>query len=143
MQHHPGMTRSMCRVHSSHGSGLARAMLTVRCAPLPGAEEKFGRWLSTELLPKLPARKGLVAAHFLKAAEARGEQTTEQKIRGGDAAADWVVLVNGYSVGAVAALAAEELGESALAARGAAPDRVACVYELAFSMTATDLVRRS
>ena len=143
MQHHLGMTRSLCCVQASHGSGLARAMLTVRCSPLPGAEERFGSWLFTELLPKLPSRKGLVAAHFLKAAEARGEQTTEQKIRGGDAAADWVVLVNGYSVGAVAALAAEELGESALAAHGAAPGWVASVYELAFSMTAADLGRGS
>ena len=136
MQHHLGMTRSLCRVQLSHGSGLARAMLTVRCSPLPEAEERFGLWLSTELLPALPQRKGLVAAHLLRtAAGSQGEQTTEQKIRGGDAVADWIVLVNGYSVDAVATLATEELADSSMAARGAAPGRVACVYELAFSMT--------
>ena len=144
MQHHLRMTRSLCRVQSSHGAGLARAMLTVRCSPLPHAEERFGVWLSTELLPALPQRKGLVAAHLLRTATGfQGEQTAEQKIRGGDAVADWIVLVNGYSADVLGALAAGELGESALAARGAAPGWVASVYELAFSMTAADLGRGS
>ena len=144
MSHHRNMTRSLCRVQSSHGSGLARAMLTVRFSSMPDAEERLGLWLSMELLPRLPERRGLVATHLLRtAARSQGEPTTEQKIRGGDAAADWILLVNGYRSDAVEALAAEELAESAMRVRGAAPGTIARVYELAFSMTAADLGRRS
>lgn len=144
MPHHRSMTRSLCRVQSSHGSGLAKAMLTVRFLPVAHAEERFGGWLSTELLPKLPGRKGLVGAQLLRtAAGSQREPTTEQKIRGSDTVADWIVLVNGYSADAVATLAAEELGDSAMAARGAAPGTIARVYGLAFSMTGADLGRRS
>ena len=89
MPHHRNMTRSLCLVQSSHGSGLAGKLLTIRFSSLPDAEERLGRWLSMELLPMLPMRKGLVAARLLRAATGVAkEQTTEQKIRGGDASAD-------------------------------------------------------
>ena len=143
MPHHRNMTRSLCRVQSSHGSGLARALLTLRFSPVPGAQERLEFWLSAELLPTLPQRKGLVAAQLLQAAAASAPaQTTEQKIRGGDASADWILLVNGYSTDALGALSAGELGPSALAERGAASGAIARVYGLAFSMTATDRARR-
>ena len=143
MPHHRNMTRSLCRVQSSHGSGLARVMLTVRFSPAPDAEDRLSLWLSAELLPKLPERKGLVAAHLLRAADGSAPaQTTEQKIRSGDATADWILLVNGYSADALVALAAGELGESAMAARGAAPGVIARVYGLAYSMTGADLARQ-
>lgn len=137
---HRNMVRSLCRVEASFGDALAQAMLTVRFSPQPGSQERLGQWLAAEVLPKLPARKGLVAAHLLRdAARLQGAATTEQKIRGGDAVADWIVLVNGYGSGAVAKLAAEELNEAILVAHGAAPGSVARVYGLAYLLTPADL----
>jgi hypothetical protein len=144
MPHHQNVVRSLCLVQSSHGSGLGPVLLTLRFSPVPGEGGMLGEWLSKELLPRLPERKGLVAAHLLRAVPGpEGEPTTEQKIRGGDASADWVVLVNGYSEDAVRALAASELGASTMTAKGVAPDPIAGVYTLAYSLTAEDVARRS
>ncbi len=41
-------------------------------------------------------------------------QTTEQKIRGGDRFADWVLLVVGYDLGVLAELATSTLSQDAL-----------------------------
>lgn len=139
MPHHRNMVRSLCRVEASFGDALAQAMLTVRFSPKPQAEVRLGQWLAAEVLPKLPARKGLVAAHLLRdAVRLQGAATTEQKIRGGDAIADWILLVNGYGCDAVAKLAAEELNESILVAHGAVPGSIAGVYSLAYLLTSTD-----
>jgi hypothetical protein len=121
MPHHRNMVRSMCRVESSFGMGLGEAMLTIRLTHSIG----------TELLASLPARKGLAAAHLLRDAGAvQGGPTTEQKIRGGDLSADWIVLVNGYSTDALERLL-EELS-------GAVPGAITRIYSLAYTLSAAD-----
>jgi hypothetical protein len=130
MPHHRNMTRSLCRVQASHGAGLGGLLLTVRLSPAAGREAMLERWLTAEWLPALPAQRGLVAAHFLKAEKPQGPQTTEQKIRGGDAAADWVLLVNGYDAPALDAV----FDERAFVARGAQAGAVARVYGLAAAL---------
>jgi len=132
MPYHRNMVRSLCRVESRFGAALAQAMLTIRLSPQDGAQERLKKWL-LGFLPTLPSRKGLVAAHLLMDA-ARTELTAEQKIRGGDGTADWVVLVNGYDADAVAGMAANELGRENLAARGAAPGSISRIYRLAYSL---------
>jgi hypothetical protein len=118
MPHHRNMVRSLCRVQSSFGTGLGAAMLTLRRT----------QSLDPELLSGIPARKGLVAAHLLRDAGAvQGGPTTEQKIRGGDQSADWIVLVNGYSEEALASLATGELN-------CAAPDSISRIYKLAYTL---------
>jgi len=135
MPHHRNMVRSLCRVQASFGAGLGEAMLTVRLAPQAGSEQTLGHRLGVELLAKLPARKGLIAAHLLRdEGPAQGAPTTEQKIRGGDKAADWILLVNGYGTDAVGRLAAEDLDVAALAAHGAAHGSIARVYKLAYTL---------
>jgi hypothetical protein len=119
MPHHRNMVRSLCRVQSSFGLGLGELMLTVRLAQSPDVVQ----------LPAFPARKGLVAAHLLRDAGAvQGAQTAEQKIRGGDQTADWIVLVNGYGIDAVTQ-ASDELG-------GAAPGAITRIYRLAYTLSA-------
>jgi hypothetical protein len=141
MPHHQGMTRSLCAVRSTFGSGLADAMLTVRFSP-GEATGRLINWLSAGLLPTLPMRKGLVAAHLLQnAASTQAAPTEEQRIRGGDRTADWIVLVNGYSVEALERLAVEELNDAALGAHGGAPGSIARTYRLAYTLTAADLDR--
>jgi hypothetical protein len=103
MPHHRNMVRSPCRVVASFGQAWGEALLTVRFSPRD--PERLARRLAVELLPGLPARKGLVAAHLLRnIARPEAPQTEEQKLRGGDASADWVMLVSGYDAAAVAAI---------------------------------------
>lgn len=136
MPHHRNMARSLCRVDASFGAGVGQALLTVRFSPNPRDADRLKVWLTEELLPRLPSRKGLVAAHLLRnIARQDAAQTTEQKLRGGDAAADWVVLINGYRAEAVASVAAEEMTDAALVARGAMPGRIAGLYRLAYVLS--------
>jgi hypothetical protein len=130
MPHHRNMVRSLCRVRASAGAALGQALLTLRLSPRDAG--RLDRWLATELLPVLASRKGLVAAHFLEnVARPDIGETVEQKIRGGDAAADWILLVSGYSPEALAGVA-RELDEAALARRGAAPGSASGLYRLAY-----------
>jgi hypothetical protein len=114
MPHHRNMVRSLCRVRASFGGGLSRVMGTLRLPSSPRG---------TRLLEQLPTEKGLSGAYLLQSA-ATPPQTTEQKIRGGDARADWVVLVGGYDAEAVARALRK------LQVRGA----VAGIYTLAHSL---------
>lgn len=94
MPHHRNMVRGLCRVEASSGSALGQALLTVRS------------WSATTLdLAALASRKGIVAAHLLRSIAAPAPQTTEQKLRGGDASPDVVALVTGYNATAVQAAA--------------------------------------
>lgn len=128
MPHHLGMVRSLCRVRASAGGGHAHAMATMRFTPKRGSG--VTRRLTDEL-PKLSARKGLTAAHLLQAAPMPSVQTAEQKIRGGDAVADWILLVNGYDVDAVRDAVTNDLS---------VPGAITGLYRLAYSATAKDFM---
>lgn len=141
MPHHRNMVRSLCRVDAAFGAGLGQALVTVRLSPNPAHASKLKDWLIREQLAGMPSRKGLVAAQLLRnIARPQETRTTEQEIRGGDAAADWIVLVNGYSVDAVASVAAQ-INEAVLIDRGALPGAIAGVYRLAHTLAAADLGR--
>lgn len=143
MPHHRNMVRSLCRVHASFGAGLGQFLLTVRCSPEPQHGAGLEAWLCTELLPGLPRQKGCVAAHFLRHVPAPGAgPTAEQRLRGGDAAADWIVLISGYSADAIETRAAAELTDENLSAHGARPGSIARCYGLACLMTAADVTCR-
>lgn len=103
MAHHHNMVRSLCRVQARFGQGLGHALLSARFSPKAGEEAALERWLTAELLPSLPSRKGLVGAQLLRRV-APPAQTTEQKLRGKDESADWIVLIHGYSADAVASV---------------------------------------
>ena len=136
MPHHRNMVRSLCRVDATFGAGLGQALLTVRFAPNPRDADRLKAWLTKDLLPGMPSRKGLVAAHLLRnIARQDAARTTEQKLRGGDAAADWVVLVTGYRADAVASVAAEEMADAAMVARGAMPGSITGLYRLAYVLS--------
>ena len=116
MPHHRNMVRSLCRVRGRAGDGLGHAAATVR--------------FSQDALPRLEERKGVTSMQLLESVPpAEVPRTEEQKIRGGDAQADRVLLVCGYDVDAVRT-ASREL---------APPGAVVGVYRLAFSLTAKDL----
>jgi hypothetical protein len=131
MPHHRNMVRSLCRVRASFGGGVAQAVATLRFSP--GRKSPLKR-LSSEVLPALPQRKGLIGAHLLQSLPAeRTPQTAEQKMRGGiDARADWVVLIHGYDADALRAVVENELA-------AALPGATQATYRVAYSLTPKDL----
>ena len=108
MPHHRNMVRSLCRVESRTGEGLGQVVLTLRFSPGERGEETAA-WLGSRL-PGLALRKGVVSAQLLRnIPPPDAAPTTEQRIRGGDAMADRIVLVSGYDADAVASIASAEL----------------------------------
>ena len=100
MPHHRNMVRSLCLVRASFGAYVGHALATIR---LPSSKKPSSG------LRALAQRKGLSGAHLLESQPMTGiPRTTEQKIRGGDATADWVLLVCGYDVEALKAAVANE-----------------------------------
>jgi hypothetical protein len=98
MPHHRNMVRSQCRVVESFGAGVSGFALTMRFSS-PDEMKSI-----TTLLHELPTRPGIAGAHLLHTQTPQAAQTTEQKIRGGDAVADWIVLLTGYDREALAEL---------------------------------------
>jgi hypothetical protein len=119
MPHHRNMVRSLCLVRATFGRGLAHAVATVR----------LNRELSAEALPPLTRHKGITGAHLLQSQPMVGmPQTTEQKIRGGDAEASRIALICGYD--------GEALGAAARELAAGAP---AGLYRLSYCLTCGDL----
>jgi hypothetical protein len=140
MPQHRNMVRSLCRVRASFGGGVALALATVRLSPAARKSKSLSEWLIGDVMPKLPGRKGLTAAHLLQALPMAGSpQTAEQKIRGGDAVADWVLLVGGYDAGAIRTLLEGELAAESLAAHGALPTAVEGIYSPAYSLVSREI----
>ena len=65
--------------------------------------------------------------------------TQEQKIRGGDAVADWIVLLSSYETEALQLALADELSPERLEAAGALAAMTHGVYALSFSLGKHDL----
>jgi hypothetical protein len=133
MPHYRGMKRGFCTVTDSVGAGLGTAALVLRLAPAPGREQALRGWLTSDVLPGLPMRPGLVSAHLFESAAAP-PMTNEQKIRGEDAAVAWVLLVTGYDADVVAALSGGALSSESLARQGAAPGSTAGAYRLGLAL---------
>jgi hypothetical protein len=112
MPHHRNMVRSLCVLREGWGGGVAHALATIRFSP-------------TSDSTALPRGPGLTGAHLLQSQPMPGTPTTEQKIRGGDASADWVMLIGGYDVEAVT--------------KNAMPEGIAGVYRPAYSLSAGEI----
>jgi hypothetical protein len=137
MPHHRHMVRSQCHVLASHGGVTARHALTVRLSP---AEDGDGlRARLQPLLADLASRPGLAGAHLLQHRAPPIATTTEQKIRGNDTFADWVLVATGYDAAVVEALAQADFGASALAGMGAASGIVHGFFQLSYSATPPDV----
>jgi hypothetical protein len=138
MPHHRNMVRSQCLILETNGGGVAQFMLTLRFSPAVGQAEALHRNLRP-LLTRLPARPGITGAHLLRTETPDAPATAEQKIRGGDAVADWIVLVSGYDSAALEEVAAAELGATPLEQAGALSSTATSLYRLSYALTPEDL----
>ena len=114
---HRGIVRSQCRIVASHGAGVATFMATLTLSPRQGEADGLRAVLGATLAD-LPRRAGITAAHLLVTDTPQAAQTTEQMIRGGDAVADWIVLVSGHQRDALLDILAGELAPERLASAG-------------------------
>jgi hypothetical protein len=139
MLHFRNMTRSLCRVKGSFGTGVGQAVVTIRFSPKPGAEEALREWLTGSVLPTLSPKPGMIGVHLLESEkQTEPPQAREQVLRGGDMTADWVVVVEGYDPAAVLSIGEEELGMEVLSEHGAIPEQVTEAYRLGFLLTRGD-----
>ena len=138
MPHHQNMVRTQCRVLETRGGAVARHALTIRLSPAAGAEEPLRRALKS-LIGQLAARAGFTGAHLLKHERPAIAATTEQRIRGHDQEADWVLVVNGYDASVLDAVAASELDPHSLAGIGAMPGALSGLYTLSHCTTPADI----
>ena len=138
MPHHRNMVRTQCRVLETRGGTVARHTLTTRLSPAAGAEEPLRRALKS-LIGQLAARAGFTGAHLLKHERPAIAITTEQRIRGHDQEADWVLVVNGYDASVLDAVAASELDPHSLAGIGAMPGALSGLYTLSHCTTPADI----
>ena len=118
MTQYRGMRRGFCQLTCSHGEGLGQTGALIRFSPAADKESALRDWLYRELLPPLSSQPGLISAHLFEAAS-HPTLTTEQRIRGKDAAVDWVLLVTGYDTGQVANISANALSVEELQSHGA------------------------
>jgi hypothetical protein len=138
MPHHRNMVRSQCNVIASRGGVTARHALTIRFSPQDGGAQGLMQRLLA-LLAGLPGRAGLGGAHLLRHSPPAIAPTAEQKIRGGDSYADWVLVITGYELQVLDELAVGELGGPALEAIGAAPGSKHGRFQLSYSATPADI----
>jgi hypothetical protein len=140
MPHHRNMVRSQCRIAASFGGGVATSLATINLSPADGREAEL-RTTLVAALRELALKPGLTGAHLLITDTPRmSAPTTEQQIRGSDAAADWIILLSGYDPDVVQEAASNRLSASALRRIGAQETIVTGEYRLAFTMTPLDLV---
>jgi hypothetical protein len=140
MPHHRHMVRSQCHRLESHGSAIARHAAVWRLSPAAGHDAALRAALQG-LIQALPGRPGLTGAHLLQHETPAIATTTEQKIRGGDRTADWVLIVCGYDAAALRALAKAPgaLSPSALRNAGAPESEFTRLYVLSLSALPGDL----
>lgn len=138
MPHHSGMVRTLCEVKASAGAGVGGYMLTLRLTPDAARAHALRIYLE-ELVAMLPAQRGVSGAHVLQRADLGPvAQTEEQRIRGKDRAADWIVLVCGYDADVLRGLSVSALASAVLETHGALGP-VAGLYGLSGSLSATEV----
>lgn len=102
MPRHRDMVRSQAHVLAATGAGVATWLVTLRLSPRPEQAAALQDHL-TQRLQALVGIEGITAGWLLRTETPDTAPTHEQKIRGGDAAADWIVLLNGHNRAALAA----------------------------------------
>src|SRR3954467_7974665 len=138
MPHHRNMVRSQCRILESHGGGVARSMMTVRFSPTAGGAETLRLFLKSRLAG-LPSLRGITGAHLLQTKTPDADPTEEQKIRGGDEVADWILLLSGYNAHELVEAGKGLLGPQVLLGAGALPSASYAVFDLSYMLTPSDL----
>lgn len=142
MENFRGMARGFCTVVSSSGLGLGHALLSIRYLPVAGREDELREWLKRTVLPGISSKPGLTSACMLEPA-AQPPMTREQAIRGRDADIPCVLLVTGYSAGALLRIAGDHLPNRELERHGASAGAVRGNYRIDFLLAGRECATRA
>lgn len=139
MPHHRGMQRAQCHVLVSRGAVVAAQAMTLRFALPAGATAAARAEAWAALAADTVAQPGLAGLHLLRHDAPPGAPTTEQRLRGRDAAPDAVAVACAYETAALDRLQ-QRLREQA-AALGLEPAEVDAAgrYRLSLSALAADV----
>ena len=140
---HRNMVRTQCEVVHSHGAVTARHVLTIRCCPIEGQQDKLNRQLG-ELGESASQLPGIVGLHVLRHQAPAMAATTEQKIRGNaDRAADWIIVVSGYDLDALQRFGDEKLSNARLETFGAVAETKCQSFSLAYTAIPSDVLEKA
>jgi len=142
MENFRGMARGFCTVVSSSGLGLGHALLSICYVPVAGREDELREWLKRTVLPGISSKPGLASACMLEPA-AKPPMTKEQSIRGKDADIPCVLLVTGYSAGALSRIAGDHLPNRELERHGASATTVRGNYRLDYLLAERECAIRA
>lgn len=134
MPHHRHMQRAQCHVLVSRGAVTSAHAMTLCFAPpatMP-VEPLVAAW--SALAAETVVQPGMAGLHLLRHEAPAAAQTTEQRLRGGDAAPDAVAIVCAYDDAALDALR-QRLHDGA-AALGLSSADVAAAARFRLSLTA-------
>jgi hypothetical protein len=119
--------------------GIAGWSATLRFSPAPGQTDYLKARLD-DTFAGLVGKPGLTGVHLLLTDAPKGiAPTAEQRIRGSDAQADWIVIVSGYERAAIEATLRSDLTPDRLPGLDHAGPPAAELFRLAFTMTPQDL----
>ncbi len=138
MPRHRDMIRSQAHVLAAVGTGLATWLVALRFSPAPGQAAALQQYLE-RVLQALPEESGITAGWLLRTETPATAPTHEQQIRGGDAAADWIVLVNGHDRAALAGVLTGALAVPELERQGARDCIAAPACRLVHTLTPADV----
>lgn len=138
MPHHRNMVRCQCLVLESRGANVARHALTIRLSPAPGQDDRL-RTAIAMMTGEVAMVPGMAGMHLLRHQTPDIDMTVEQKIRGFDRVADWILVCCAYDLAALDALSVSQLSEASLVALGAAAGTWRATYSLSQSATARDI----
>lgn len=112
--------RGLANVKASLGIGTGGYALTLRFDPRDGAEDELGRHLVEDALPRAAARPDIVGAHLLVADKAASSMVPVERQGRPTVIPNWIVVLEGVSLGAVDGACDALLGTELLHRRGCA-----------------------
>lgn len=139
MPHHRHMQRAQCHVLASRGAVVAGHAMTLRFTP--AAERPAGDLVDawSALAAEAVVLPGIAGLHLLRHDAPPAPQTTEQRLRGGDAAPDCVALACAYEGAALDELQQRLRERAPLLGLGPATADSAARFRLSLSATAADV----
>jgi len=131
--------RGLSRVRASFGEGMGGAALTLRFDPQPAREAELERFLINEALPACAQRYDILGAHFIVADQQASDMKPVERQGRPTQYPNWVVVLEGFSVGAVIATGESLLADAQLAAHGSA----AAITRESYTLLFTHLSKRA
>ncbi|MDB5809711.1 MAG: hypothetical protein JWN94_1833 [Betaproteobacteria bacterium] len=122
--------RGLGRVKQSLGIGSGGCALTLRFDPAPGADDRLENYLAREALPALAAIPEIVGAHLIVADREASSIVPEERKNRPTVIPNWIVVLEGISLDALAQACDAHLSAQKLTAHGCGQEIARETYTL-------------